>query len=42
MKTMNLDETWEGDRCRYCGRPVLPTGIYGQPVEGFCECIFWR
>ena len=40
----NLDniESWEGERCKYCGRAVLPMGIYSMPIDGFCECIFWR
>ena len=28
--------------CEMCGRPVLPTGIWMMPIEGFCECVFWR
>lgn len=42
MPTPDISDTWAGDRCPDCGRPVLPTGIYAMPIDGFCECVFWR
>ena len=32
----------EVEVCEKCGRLVIPTGIWSMPLEGFCECIFWR
>lgn len=32
----------EAGTCEMCGRPALPTGMWMMPIEGFCECIFWR
>lgn len=28
--------------CDVCGRPVMPTGIWMMPLEGFCDCVLWR
>lgn len=42
MNDPDLATKWEGQRCKSCGRPILPTGIYGMAIDGFCECIFWR
>jgi len=39
LTTTNSDDT---SICEMCGRPVLPTGIWMMPIEGFCECVFWR
>ena len=32
----------EVEVCEKCGRLEIPTGIWSMPLEGFCECIFWR
>jgi hypothetical protein len=34
--------TPESTICERCGKQVIPTGIWAMPLDGFCECIFYR
>ena len=42
--TMESIKSYDGEVkiCEKCGRPVLPTGTWMMPIDGFCECIFYR